>query len=128
MTKKRIRKSEFRHSRVDWGNRYRAENSYLCKVSRIMMSNESYTVRGLVDITKIPRTRLYGVLKILVDCGILEKIEPEIINFPPWYEQAGVYAQKTWRDQNNIVLYKKELITKWRRVNTKTKELRTENS
>lgn len=106
-------RDEFKTNRLDWNLRYAAERSYICRILRAMKSREVYTVKALAIITKVPKQKIYQRLKVLVGCGVVEKLE-EVIEYPEWYSYAGTSARRTWRKENNIN-HRGRTPTRWRR-------------
>lgn len=108
-------RDEFKTDARDYQTRHQAERSYLCQISRAMKSREAYTVKGLNAITKIPKHKISWALHVLTVFNIVEKVEPEPINYPEWYEDAGQYARRAWKVRNNIPIHKGRTPARWRR-------------
>lgn len=108
-------RDEFKLTRLDYQSRHQAERGYLCRLSRVMVSGEVYTVKELNAITNIPKSRIYQCLKVLVNHGVLEKMESELIEYPEWYKYAGSHARRTWRKENNVGFRRWRTPMRWRR-------------
>lgn len=106
---------EFELTPQDWRTRHAAERSYPYRVITAMRSREIYTARMLIAITKVPRPKIYSTLKILVDHGVVEKAEPEPINYPELWEYMGQMSRRNWKKRNNVTVCRGRPIMKWRR-------------
>lgn len=107
---------EYKLTKQDYQTRHQAERGYLCRLSRVMVSREAYSVTELAVITKIPQPKIYQGLNVLVNHGVVEKVESEPIEYPEWYEDAGISARRTWRRENGVDFRRSKTPTRWKRV------------
>lgn len=108
--------SEFELTRLDYQGRHTVERSYMYRLFGAMRSREAYTVGMLTEVCTVPRTKIYGALKILVDCGVVEAVIDDPIEYPEWYSYAGETSRRTWRRRNGVRFNRGRPTKRWRRL------------
>lgn len=108
-------RDEFELTRHDWQGRHNVERSYMYQAFSPMRSREAYTAAELAIISKVPRTKIYAALKILVECGVVEVVEPKPIEYPEWWDYSGETSRKTWRKRNSVRFNRGKPTARWRR-------------